>query len=268
MSIIKEDAFCERFFFTKSEHRMWSNIFNKQLINLQDKAYPDFFYYLEQLNLPANYIPYLQDLNTKIFKKNGWRIIPVTGLLSNSQYFQLLSTCQFPIAMIMRSSKEAFLSKDPDIFHEIFGHCTMLMSSDYAHFMQKFGEIALKMNEADRSVLARLLWFTTETGLIRTSKGIKIFGSSILSSYTESNYCLTSNEPIYKAFDLIEIFREPYRVDILQKTYFILDDVGQLYNRLDNFNTVLNAIHIARELGEYPPNFINTHDKYSNAGYF
>jgi phenylalanine-4-hydroxylase len=38
--------------------------------------------------------------------------------------------------------------------------------------------------------LARLYWYTVEFGLIATPAGLRIYGSGILSSASESVYCL------------------------------------------------------------------------------
>ena len=253
--------------FSEGDYAMWEELFIKQIKNLQDKAHPIFFSNYNRLKLSANEIPKLIDLNASLLAATGWEVVPVNGLIESKQYFHLLSKRLFPVAMIMRTKDQNLLSKDPDFFHEIFGHCTMLMSSDYADFMQEFAIFALTVKTIDHPIIARLLWFTTETGLIKTKSGIKIFGSSILSSYEESIYCLTSKVPILTPFNLVDIFREPYRADILQKKYFLLNDTRQLYCLLDNINILLRAVAIARELGEKPPLFPITFDKYSNIGH-
>ena len=253
--------------FSDADYAMWKKIFIKQIVNLQDKAHPIFLSNYKRLKLSANEIPKLGDLNAILLATTGWQVVPVDGLIGNEQYFHLLSKRIFPVAMIMRTSNEELLSKDPDIFHEIFGHCTMLMSSDYADFMQEFAKFALTVKTIDRPIIARLLWFTTETGLIKTESGLKIFGGSLLSSYAESIYCLTSKVPILTPFNLIDIFREPYRADILQKKYFILNDMRQLYCLLNKVNVLLRAVGAARALGENPPLFPVTFDKYSNVGH-
>ncbi|MDF1758085.1 MAG: phenylalanine 4-monooxygenase [Legionellaceae bacterium] len=260
-NFIQESAFSDE------DYQVWKEVFNKQSKNLQNKACPVFLSNCKRLHLSGNCIPTLESLNKTISASTGWHVMPVDGLINNEEYFHLLSNKIFPIAMSMRSKREELISKDPDIFHEIFGHCTMLMSSDYANFMQEFAKLSLTIKEVDRPIIARLLWFTTETGLIKTKSGTKIFGSSLLSSYKESIYCLNSNEPIIKPFELVDVFREPYRADILQKVYFILNNTNQLYNLLDNTDKILSSIATARELGERPALFPITNDKYSNIGH-
>lgn len=265
--LLQNDAFNEECNFSIYENEMWKKLFTKQVKNIQDKAYPEFLHNLNLLDLKANRIPNIKEINSKLFAATGWQVVPVKGLLDHELYFELLSNRKFPIAMMMRTNDEENLSKDPDIFHEVFGHCTMLISREYADFMYEFATFSKSVKVSDRPIFARLIWFTTETGLIHTENGLKIFGSSILSSYDESIYCLTSPIPTHKPFNLIDIYREPYRADILQTTYYLLENTNQLYSVLDNINELYNALQIARLLGEHPPKFTVTNDKYINIGH-
>jgi phenylalanine-4-hydroxylase len=78
--------------------------------------------------------------------------------------------------------------------------------------------------------LARLYWYTVEFGLIRSDDGLRIYGSGIVSSRTESVYCLESPEPRRIAFDLLRIMQTDYRIDDLQAVYFVIDDFRQLFD--------------------------------------
>ena len=79
------------------------------------------------------------------------------------------------------------------------------------------------------SKLARLYWYTVEFGLIQTAAGLRIYGSGIFSSRTESVYCLESPKPKRIAFDLIRVMRTEYRIDDLQDGYFVIDSFDQLF---------------------------------------
>jgi phenylalanine-4-hydroxylase len=67
-----------------------------------------------------------------------------------------------------------------------------------------------------------------EFGLIRQKDGLRIYGSSIVSSKGESIYCLDSDAPNRIGFDLERIMRTRYRIDTYQKTYFVIDSFEQL----------------------------------------
>jgi len=84
-------------------------------------------------------------------------------------------------------------------------------------------------------MLARLYWYTVEFGLVRTSRGLRAYGAGILSSSGETIYATRATGPARIAFDLKRVLRTNYLIDAYQKTYFVLDDIEQL------FDSVLDA---------------------------
>jgi phenylalanine-4-hydroxylase len=68
-----------------------------------------------------------------------------------------------------------------------------------------------------------------EFGLIRREEGLRIYGAGILSSRTESVYCLEDPAPQRLAFDLTRVMRTEYRIDRFQDTYFVIDGFDQLF---------------------------------------
>ncbi len=253
--------------FTADDDAMWAKLYSKQINNLQDKACSFFLENFKKLDLSAHRVPKFKEVSERLQDYTGWQVVPVTGLLPFESYFQLLAQRKFPSSIFLRSKHEEHLSKDPDTFHELFGHCTMLVSLDYADFMQAYAQFSLSVSERDRPLCARLMWFTTETGLINTPEGLRIFGSSIVSSYSESIYCLSSDQPVRKAFDCVAMLREPYRADKLQTVYYVLQEIQQVYDLLDHTTDIHQAIALARSLGEFAPKFLVEHNKYTNIGH-
>jgi phenylalanine-4-hydroxylase len=76
-------------------------------------------------------------------------------------------------------------------------------------------------------MLARLYWYMVEFGLIRTSHGLKAYGSGILSSKAETVYSIESPEPKRIAFNLERVMLTNYLIDDFQKTYFVIDSFEQ-----------------------------------------
>jgi phenylalanine-4-hydroxylase len=76
--------------------------------------------------------------------------------------------------------------------------------------------------------LARLYWYTVEFGLIRTPRGLRIFGAGIMSSATESIFALEDHSPNRIAFNLERVMRTKYVIDDFQQTYFVIDSFETL----------------------------------------
>jgi phenylalanine-4-hydroxylase len=102
-------------------------------------------------------------------------------------------------------------------------------------------------------MLARLFWFTVEFGLVNSKEGIRAYGSGIMSSPGELVYAIESDIPQRKPFDPIDALRTPYRIDIYQTVYFVLDSFDQLFDLAQQ--DLLALIAEARSLGMHAPTF-------------
>ncbi|NMS24448.1 phenylalanine 4-monooxygenase, partial [Vibrio parahaemolyticus] len=104
-----------------------------------------------------------------------------------------------------------------------------------------------------RAYLARLYWFTVEFGLVKEGDKTKIYGGGILSSPGETLYALESDAAIRDPFELQTVLRTPYRIDIMQPKYYVIDDFSQLF-KISQLN-LLKQADLAIEAGLLPPLF-------------
>jgi phenylalanine-4-hydroxylase len=58
--------------------------------------------------------------------------------------------------------------------------------------------------------------------------GVRLYGSGIASSYTETVFALEDGSPNRIRFDLERVMRTRYRIDDFQETYFVLGDFDEL----------------------------------------
>ena len=123
----------------------------------------------------------------------------------------------------------------------------------FAAFVQAYGEAGLRADPKDHAMLARLFWFTVEFGLVRTDDTIHAYGSGIMSSPGELKYAVESDIPERKPFDPVDVLRTPYRIDILQPIYFVIDSFDQLFDLAQQ--DLLGYISEARRLGMHQPKF-------------
>lgn len=153
--------------YSAEEHQIWADLYARQAELLPNRACPEFLDCLEKLGLPHDQVPQLTDVTKTLHAATGWGVEGVPALISFEKFFALLANKKFPAATFIRTRDEFDYLQEPDIFHEIFGHCPLLMNPAYANFMQKYGEMGLEVEKADRAMLARLYWFTIEFGLMR-----------------------------------------------------------------------------------------------------
>ena len=107
----------------------------------------------------------------------------------------------------------------------------LLRNPVFADYMQAYGLGGVKAHSINPDALVhltRLYWYTVEFGLIKQADGLRIYGSGIVSSKSESIYSLESPAPNRIGFDLERVMRTRYRIDTFQKTYFVIDSFEQL----------------------------------------
>lgn len=238
--------------YSDEEHRTWQQLISQQMQCIRGKACDEYLVGLERLNLPVDRIPQLSEIDAVLETHTGWRTEPVPALIGFETFFSLLANKKFPVATFIRSPDEFEYLREPDIFHEIFGHCGMLTNQTFADFTQFYGKLGLKASKEERVYLARLYWFTVEFGLIKSDDGLKILGGGILSSPGETEYAL-EDKPQHKPMSLLDVFRTPYRIDIMQPIYFVLENMDQLRSITEQ--DLLGLVHQARELGMFEAQF-------------
>jgi len=212
------------------QHGLWRTLFHRQAAVLVDRAAPEFLAGLDALKVTADGIPDFRRLNDVLDRATGWRIVAVPGLVPDAIFFEHLANRRFPSTCFIRRPDQLDYIEEPDVFHDIFGHVPMLVNPVFADYMQAYGKGGLKaLGLGSLHHLARLYWYTVEFGLVRTGRGLRIYGSGIVSSRAESIYALDSDRPRRLAFDLMRIMRTRYRIDDVQETYFVIDGYDQLF---------------------------------------
>ena len=239
--------------YSDEEHAIWQLLTERQLALLPGRACQEYMDGLALLNLPSDKIPQLGDINRVLEPVTGWKVERVPALISFDRFFELLSRRRFPVATFIRRQDELDYLQEPDIFHEVFGHCPLLTNQAFADFTQTYGELGYKASKEDRVYLARLYWMTVEFGLLQTKDGLRIYGGGILSSPKESVYSLESDEPQHRPFSMLDALRTPYRIDILQPLYFVIEDMRVLQTLTPE--SIMNSLESARQLGLFKPLF-------------
>lgn len=236
--------------YTPEEDKIWAELYERQIRIIENRACDEYIQALETLKMSSNRVPQCEDISKILMKETGWSVVPVPALIPFDEFFGLLANRRFPAASFIRTREEMDYLKEPDIFHEVFGHCPMLTNPMYADFVHAYGKIGLNASHQDRVLIARLFWFTIEFGLINTLKGMRIYGAGILSSKEETVYALESSVPLRNPLDVMEALRTPYRYDRKQLIYFVINDYRDLYNLINV--DIIAMIKKSRELGEYP----------------
>lgn len=231
--------------FTAEEHDRWDRLYARQNKLLEGRACDEFMEGIQALELSKSGIPNFEELSKRLEKITGWRVVAVPDLVPDEVFFDHLANRRFPAGNFIRSEAQLDYLQEPDVFHDVYGHVPLLANPVFADYMEAYGKGGQRaMGRGVLKNLARLYWYTVEFGLIKTKKGMRIYGAGILSSKSESIFCLEDNSPHRIHFDLERLMKTDYRIDDFQQTYWVIDsfeellgstyqDFGPLYDKLE-----------------------------------
>lgn len=236
------------------EDAVWHDLITRQLPAVRTNMAQPYLRGLELLDMPIDRVPQCPKISEKLRALTGWKVEPVPALIGFGKFFGMLANRTFPAASFIRNREDFDYIEEPDIFHEIFGHTPLLTDPAFAAFSQAIGEAGTRCDKADYSWLIRLYWFSIEFGLMREEGQLKALGSGLASSVTELPWSI-SDKPEHRPFDVIDILRMPYRIDIHQPVYFVIDNLEDLFAaaKRDLLADIAEARAIGLHAPKYPP---------------
>ena len=239
--------------YSAEENTIWHDLIERQIPMLNGRACQPWIDAMHEMNFPKDRVPQLKHVSEVLQKHTGWSVSAVPALIGFTEFFQLLANKQFPVATFIRRREDFDYLQEPDIFHEVFGHTPPLTDHRFAAFVEAYGKAGLAADPKEHFMLARLFWFTVEFGLVNTDEGIRAYGSGIMSSPGELVYAVESDKPERKPFDPVDVLRTPYRIDIMQPIYFVIDSFDDMFD-LANAD-LLGYIKEARSLVMHEPKY-------------
>ena len=217
--------------YTADEHAVWDELYARQMQVLPGRAASAFLAGLERLDLARGGIPQFDRLSEELGALTGWSVVPVPMLIPDHVFFWHLANRRFPAGNFIRSRAEFDYIREPDVFHDVFGHVPMLADPVYADYMQEYGRAGWKAMRHNRlKSLGALYWYTVEFGLVQETDGLRVYGAGILSGPAEAVYSLEAQSPNRIMLNVDRVMRTDYVIDDLQPTYFVIESFEQLYH--------------------------------------
>jgi phenylalanine-4-hydroxylase len=116
---------------------------------------------MAELPMASDQIPDFRRLSDVLYARTSWEIVAVPGLVPDDVFFEHWANRRFPAGNFIRQPHELDYLKEPDVFHDVFGHVPMLMHPVLADFIQAYGAGGLRAQALGRlAQLARVayLW--------------------------------------------------------------------------------------------------------------
>ncbi|MBV6647814.1 MAG: phenylalanine 4-monooxygenase [Cyclobacteriaceae bacterium] len=226
--------------YTNEDFQVWKILFDRQVQDLPTAASTVYLEGLDRINFISEAIPNFDLTNDLLEKITGWKLAVVPGIVPDYTFFELMSNRRFPATTWLRKMKELDYLEEPDMFHDVYAHVPLLTNQSFVDFLEALSKIGLQYcgNDYAIELLSRIYWFTVEFGLIQEASGLRIYGAGILSSAGETKFSLSAEPPKYD-FDVAKIMATPYRKDVFQERYFVIESYEQLYHSIGEIKSVL-----------------------------
>lgn len=266
--------------YSRENHDVWRDLYTRRWTVLEQQVSRQFIEGMKILRLTPDRIPLLDDVTLdrditvaggEVLKKgtkldginkflkaqSSWASYGVPGYLPAKSFFACLAQREFPTTVLIRPREVMDYLPEPDIFHDVFGHVPLHALRVFADFLQTYGKAALQCDD-EQSVkeLGRLFWFTVEFGLIKEDGQVKVYGSGLVSSHSESEYSLNGawekkgqsaedckERPVaeWRPFDMRRICNTDFEIDHFQPIYYVLESFEQLRDAMNEYaEEVLN----------------------------
>jgi phenylalanine-4-hydroxylase len=217
--------------YSADEHRVWDELYARQMALLPGRACSEFMRGLERLDLGRGGIPELGALNEKLRALTGWTVVPVPMLIPDQVFFYHLANRRFPAGNFIRSREQFHYIQEPDVFHDVFGHVPLLADPVFAEYLAAYGRAGWKALRYNRlKALSALYWYTVEFGLILEEGQMRIYGAGILSGPTETVFALEGRSPHRIHLNVDRVMRTDYEISDLQPAYFVIESFAELFH--------------------------------------
>ncbi|WP_054121887.1 phenylalanine 4-monooxygenase [Novosphingobium sp. AAP93] len=218
--------------YNADDHRVWDDLFARQMQVLPGRAATAFLKGLDRLDLGRGGVPDFSRLSAELGALTGWSVVPVPMLIPDHVFFWHLANRRFPAGNFIRTRAQFDYIEEPDVFHDVFGHVPMLTDPVFADYMQEYGRAGWKAMRYNRlKALGALYWYTVEFGLIMEADGLRAYGAGILSGPTEVRFALEAQSPNRIFLHVDRVMRTDYAIDDLQPTYFVIESFADLYRQ-------------------------------------
>lgn len=231
--------------YTPQDFTVWNVLFNRQMNILSEVASKDYLEAVKTIGFQEDEIPDFEKINLRLSQLTGWKIITVPGICPPKEFFQLLAHKTFTCTCWLRTMEELDYLEEPDMFHDVFGHVPLLTNIDYCTFFEKLGKLGVQHihNQEIIDMLERLYWFTIEFGMIKEAGELKIYGSGIISSIGETKHAL-SDASRKHAYAADVVMNQPFRTDIMQDDYFVIQRFEQLMKSIPDVEAIINKAEL------------------------
>jgi phenylalanine-4-hydroxylase len=204
----------------------------------------------EALDLPRDRVPQLGEVSDRLRSLTGFRVEPVPGLVPTRRFYGALADRCFLSTQYLRHTSVPFYTPEPDMVHEVVGHCTMLAEPGLAEVYRLAGAASLRATtDAALAFFSRVFWFTLEFGVAWEDGELRCYGAGLLSSYGEIEMF---REAEIRPFDVRAMGMTVYDITRYQPILFAGENMEQIVEELSGWLRVFGDDWYEEHVGTAP----------------
>ncbi len=243
--------------YSEENHESWRRLYARLAPRWEKYGNEHFLAGIESLCLSPDRVPRLEDINRFLSALTGFQAKAVSGYVPAFVFFDCLRNREFPTTITIRRGDHLDYLPEPDIFHDVAGHVPMHTDRHFAETLVRFGEcahtaaelVAGIRDETERlqtltsivKAMARFFWFTIEFGLMRSSDGLRVYGSGLLSSYGEIEHAIESPQVQRYPMQVEWAINQGFEINHYQPLLFIVDSFEHLFSLVDRLEQWMRA---------------------------
>ncbi len=181
-SKVAED--CADIVYTDAENKTWSYVYNRLNELYPKAACKAFCEVLSSTEINCETIPQFSLIN-KALSVSKFKVLPVKGLIDTRTFLEKLAESTMLCTRYIRHQSHPEYTPEPDIIHEVMGHCLFFNNPIYRELNRAFGKAALRSDDAAILKLSRLYWYSVEFGICTENTQPRAYGAGLLSSIKE-----------------------------------------------------------------------------------
>ncbi len=182
------------------------------------------------LQLRRDGVPQLGEVSARLGELTGFRVEPVAGLVPTRRFYGALADRCFLSTQYIRHTSVPFYTPEPDMVHEVIGHCGMLGDPRLAELSRLAGEASRRAtSDAALAFFSRVFWFTLEFGVAYEEGELRCYGAGLLSSFGEIE--MFRNAEV-RPFDIVAMGTTDYDITTYQPVLFAGESMDHVIETL------------------------------------
>ncbi len=217
--------------YSEAEHALWGTVVTELGVKRERYASAVALAGAAALDLPTDRVPQLREVSARLGQLTGFRVEPVPGLVPTDRFYGALADRCFLSTQYMRHTSVPFYTPEPDIVHEVAGHCALLAHPTFADLHHASGQASLRARTVEElEIFSRVFWFTLEFGVVYERDELRCYGAGLLSSFGEIE---TFRGAEIRPFDLHEMGRTEYDITQYQPVLFAAPSIEEMASKLN-----------------------------------